>query len=295
MEATKLIIPFFRNQLGGKKFAACIDITNRCNLSCRHCHHYRERQQEENIPLKEWKQRFASLKRQGYVYAMFLGGEPTLRMDALLEAGRYFPFYSTFTNGQIRIPKDFQGRIQLSLDGLREDHDYIRGKGVFDRAVNNYSGDKRVIVNCILSRMNYAGPDKLQRFIDYVRQMGVSGLVMDFFIPREHMSDDESHCLNEAELQEVREVLAKELERPDNILFATYDLLVFQTAAKSQLKDCSMMQSMAKVTADYKIQDRLCGDSDCSRCRSIRKYDVPVYDFRNWLAFKKVSYKWMFL
>jgi sulfatase maturation enzyme AslB (radical SAM superfamily) len=181
------------------------------------------------------------------------------------------------------------------LDGLREEHDYIRGSGVFDRAVDNYSGDKRVIANCILSRMNYNGPDRLRRFISFVRQIGISGLVLDVFIPRQHMERDDEHCLDKTQFQEIKKVLVQELKRPDNILLATPDLLDFQTGAKPRLKQCSMMQSMAKVTADYHIQERLCGDSDCSRCRSIRKYDVPVYDFGNWFAFKLVSYKWMFL
>lgn len=87
------------------------------------------------VPTKEWKRRFSNYQKRGIKFALFTGGEPSLRYDVLKLSERYFPFIAVFTNGQKKIPKSFKHRIFLSLDGLKEEHKKIRGNDIFDKEI----------------------------------------------------------------------------------------------------------------------------------------------------------------
>ncbi len=108
-----------------------------------------------DITLDDWKTRFHEHYKSGIRKVVLLGGEPTLRMDVIMLAQEIFFESIVMSNGQIKIPDEFQGSIVISLDGLQETNDAIRGKAVFERAIKNYSGDPRVSLNVTLMESNY--------------------------------------------------------------------------------------------------------------------------------------------
>lgn len=121
------------------------DITNLCNLRCRHCRAWKlpkkgELSTEEGIDLLS---QLYNLKIQ---ILNFSGGEPFLRKDIfqLLEYARNFPLLTITTNGTlltdkkcVKQLKKFKNiRISLSLDGMEEFHDDFRQvPGTFKKAV----------------------------------------------------------------------------------------------------------------------------------------------------------------
>ena len=179
-------------KLFGKKYIAGIDITDRCNLRCRYCYHKEELKEIDDVSLDEWKNRFKDYYKMGIRKVGLIGGEPVLRYDVIKLAEDYFPYVFIFSNGQIKLPKEFKRRIILSLDGLKEKHDWNRGKGSFEKAVRNYQGDKRVIVHCVLSKKNYKDTE---RFIKEVKKLNVQGLMFSFYTPR--IKEDNALVLNE--------------------------------------------------------------------------------------------------
>jgi MoaA/NifB/PqqE/SkfB family radical SAM enzyme len=90
----------------------------------------------------------AQLKEMGVIQIYFGGGEPLLRHDlpSLVERAAKLKFQSIgiMTNGLLltesRIRKLLEGGLTvlgISIDGLRETHDYVRGiKGSFDKTIS---------------------------------------------------------------------------------------------------------------------------------------------------------------
>jgi|GEM_PF-2688294 len=287
-----IIIPFIKKELYGKKFSAVIDITDMCNLRCRHCYHRNSIASDDSVSLAEWERRFATYRDMGIVYAVLAGGEPTLRYDVMQLAEDYFPFISVFTNGQIKLPEEFNRRIYLSLDGMRDLNDAVRGEGTFDRAVDNYHGNKRVIVNCILSKMNYSTPEALEEFIEFVRSMDVLGLDITFFLPQVNNPQDTAILLDDDERRAVGEVLKREVRRADSILFDTEDAIERSVNNTFIPGRCSCREGNYFISMHNTFKYCTSETNDCSRCRVRGHYYVPIWNFCEWWRFKKMMLSW---
>lgn len=118
-------------------------VTRRCNLSCKHCFLGQARAEDMNISLfKMIIEDFASI---GGLRLLVSGGEPTMHpeffnLNSLLAEQ---PFRTILiTNGVTlsaehpqKIEKLNFEEIQISLDGLEDSHDKLRGKGSFEKTI----------------------------------------------------------------------------------------------------------------------------------------------------------------
>jgi MoaA/NifB/PqqE/SkfB family radical SAM enzyme len=127
-----------------------ISVSYRCNSRCKTCNVWQR--PNDDFTLEEYDKTFASIGRDAYWFT-FSGGEPRLRKDLpeIVEAA-----YRHCRPGIINIPtngiqdKIIPARIErvlqaaptsdvivnLSLDGVGEKHDIVRGvKGNFERAI----------------------------------------------------------------------------------------------------------------------------------------------------------------
>jgi MoaA/NifB/PqqE/SkfB family radical SAM enzyme len=130
---------FYHFVFTNTKMIMALNVTNRCNLKCTHCYWWREEHpaeldDEAMIALMQ-KQRKA-----GKSMALLYGGEPTLRPNIIRAASELFDCVFVFTNGTVGFP-DIPVVWSLSLDGTREIHDAIRGKGVYDKVMKNIERD----------------------------------------------------------------------------------------------------------------------------------------------------------
>ena len=164
----------------GRKYIAEVDITDNCNLRCKHCYHFHGKDdfKTNELPLRVWQKRFKELYKSGIRLVLLLGGEPALRNDILMLADRTFPFVYVITNGTIKIPQEFDHKLFVSIDGTRKTNDAIRGNGVFSRVIKNYSGDKRVIINMTITKDNYK---ELEDVIKIAEENGFKGVVCNIF------------------------------------------------------------------------------------------------------------------
>ncbi|MCJ7443892.1 MAG: SynChlorMet cassette radical SAM/SPASM protein ScmE [Methanotrichaceae archaeon] len=125
-----------------------IDITNKCNLRCKHCYHFNSPNDVKiDLPKTEWLKFFEELNRCQVMNVTFAGGEPFCREDfidileGLIENRMRF---SILTNGTL-ISDELASfisstnrcdSIQVSIDGsTSETHDVLRGKGSFERSI----------------------------------------------------------------------------------------------------------------------------------------------------------------
>jgi MoaA/NifB/PqqE/SkfB family radical SAM enzyme len=166
--------------LFGKGFIAEVDITDNCNLRCGHCYHFHGKDdfRKEELPLDVWERRFNELHRAGIRLILLVGGEPALRKDVLMLAHSTFLLVHVITNGTIKIPKEFNHRLYVSIDGCSKTNDSIRGKGVFSRVIRNYSGDKRVVINMTVMKDNYK---ELEDVVKIAKRNGFRGVVCNIY------------------------------------------------------------------------------------------------------------------
>ena len=167
----------------GVKHSAEVDITDNCNLKCRHCYHFfgRDELTKKEESLEVWENRFRLLFESGVRFILLVGGEPALRIDVLMLAHRIFPFIFVITNGTKKIPREFAHRLFVSIDGSREVNDHIRGQGVYDRVLKNYAGDDRVVINMVLAKENYT---ELEHVVRLSVDSGFTGVVCNIYTPR---------------------------------------------------------------------------------------------------------------
>lgn len=119
------------------------DVTSRCNLKCRHCYVEADALRTEEPSTEEAKAIIDQLRKAKVFRLSFSGGEPLLRNDVyelLQYASRFFPI-EVATNGLLLTKEAAQklkaagvSVVQMSMDGLEEAHDYLRGrKGAFKK------------------------------------------------------------------------------------------------------------------------------------------------------------------
>lgn len=170
-------------------YSAEVDVTDNCNLRCKHCYHFhgKDRFETQELSIHIWEKRFNELYKSGIKHILLVGGEPALRNDVLMLSDRVFPFVYVITNGTIKIPEEFNHRLFVSIDGSQKTNDSIRGNSVFSRVMKNYSGDKRVVINMTITKDNYK---ELEDIIKIAKENGFKGVVCnicasgtDFSVP----------------------------------------------------------------------------------------------------------------
>ena len=116
--------------------------TLRCNLTCTMCRTCYD--QEQELDTDEVRQLIDQVADWGVPIFNLLGGEPFLRRDILpiLTHAHYRGLITTVTtNGTLlddraieALAPLFRVHLNVSLDGLEQTHDRIRGAGVFAKA-----------------------------------------------------------------------------------------------------------------------------------------------------------------
>lgn len=137
----------------GFRFHVQFHITNRCNLKCKHCY------EGHCFSVVEWQldefkraidKLWDAFRKWNVIGEISLiGGEPTLhpdffRMVEYLYNRGDVAHISILTNGTtvtnefVDLAKRCSCGVQISIDGVcAEKHDYIRGKGNYERTISN--------------------------------------------------------------------------------------------------------------------------------------------------------------
>lgn len=191
--------------LGGHRpLQTVLFVSNICNLRCKHC---AESGHAGGISKSygqlEEELRFAY--GQGARFVDFEGGEPTIWRDhsqdkerdlnALIRLAKEIGFFSTTvtTNAQLPFAGLAADSIWVSLDGVGDYHDRVRGEGAFARLEKNIRecGHPDLSVNMAINRLNWeaVGPT-----IEYAAENpAIRQISLNFHTPyagTEHMALD---------------------------------------------------------------------------------------------------------
>jgi Fe-coproporphyrin III synthase len=160
---------------------------NKCNLNCLHC---RITDRPDNaISFDEAKNFIDSFYYEGGRTIYFEGGEPFLwhdqeyRLDDVVKHARNRGFLATiiYTNGTYPIETSAD-TVFISLDGLKETNDHLRGKA-FDRIMQNIysSGHPSLFINYTINNYNKNDIIDFCDFINDVKQ--IKGIFFYFHSP----------------------------------------------------------------------------------------------------------------
>ena len=206
---------FLQRKILGRKIPllASFKITYRCNLACRACpFHLRSDDKEAHISWNTAIGALESLHRSGVRVVVFEGGEPLLWRDGsyrlhdlVLYARKHFLRVAVTTNGTLPLDVPSQ-TLWVSLDGLKETHDYLRSNS-FDQICSNIKKTMhpRVFIHCTLNRRNWRNVDDLAKWVHEMPTL--KGLTVQFFYPYHQGEDDLS-----LSPEERRAVIIKLLE-----------------------------------------------------------------------------------
>jgi len=119
-----------------------LQITNRCNLKCKHCYIGNGESRDE-LSVNKIRDILKEFEQMQGLRVLITGGEPLLH-NKFEEINKIFPQFFIrkvlFTNGVLlnkeRIKRLNVDEIQISIDGLEDAHDSLRGKGSFRLAMH---------------------------------------------------------------------------------------------------------------------------------------------------------------
>ncbi len=172
--------------------AAMINVTNRCNLSCKHCFVYTDgnpNDPSDDIPDDALLVEVERIRDRHGLYAMlWMGGEPMLRWRLLERGVKLFSRNIITTNGTVPL-RDFGPDVTyvVSLDGPEDLNDRVRGEGVFQRVRKNLLAlpprfSPTVQIQCVVTRLNQ---HRLEELVVAFTDTPVNGLAFTFHVPSE--------------------------------------------------------------------------------------------------------------
>lgn len=170
------------------------DITNMCNLRCKHCYAAAGKKNPKEFTTEEIKKIIDELDELGVVLIALAGGEPLVRKDiyeiiAYIKNKGMEVFLNT--NGTLITEETIKKlldagltHIEISVDGLEKDHDFIRGEGCFKKVLNAIDICKKYNVKVgIMSTLFKHNFENIPNFIDFFHKQGVIGIGFLRFIP----------------------------------------------------------------------------------------------------------------
>lgn len=171
-----------------------LHITNRCNLTCGYCSYNANDRVENELPLYQIKSIIRKLSQNGFGQIVFSGGEPLCRKDfkeIVQYAKKFFDDMGLVTNGTLIdyengefIAKNIN-KVQVSIDsGIEKDHDAIRGKGSFKKAVRGVKilkefGHNEIRITPTINKKNI---DNIVSIVRIAKELDVT-LMPRFFLP----------------------------------------------------------------------------------------------------------------
>lgn len=182
---------FIKNALSGIQFpiGISIDVTNKCNLRCKHCYFFQQDHKEELNDkdllnkIQEIKEKYPSI-----FHASWVGGEPLLRKDVVEKGMKLFPFNMVVTNGSIELPKWKNCVFNISVDGTKEYYERIRGLKIYDKVKEHANRDDiHVNIACVLNKNNCHAVESL---LEEWKNTKIGGINFDFYTPIDGITED---------------------------------------------------------------------------------------------------------
>ena len=272
------------------------ECTTRCNLHCRHCgSDCTFAQREKDMPLQDFLGALDTIpadRRPRDFVVVLTGGEPLLRPD-IDEAGREFRRrglgWGLVSNGwfydeamQERLLRAGMGALTISLDGLQEAHDWMRGRpGSYERAlraIDLCAREPRLnadVVTCVNQR-NIAQLPEIHRILS---GLGVKQWRLFTIIPIGRAARDPEMRLTPEQLRSLMDFIAGK-RREGGAMKVTFSCEGFLGPYEERVRDNRFFCRAGVNIASVLIDGRICACPNIDRDRFCQGniYEDNFYD-----------------
>ncbi len=269
------------------------NITYRCNLQCIYCGSWQNKSEE--LDTKDIFAIIEEFSNLGGKFIKFSGGEPLLREDLseIIDFCKKKNLFVLLNSNGVLIKKDFKkikdaDEIQLSLDGPEEIHDFIRGKGIYEKVIEAIDACKTNNISTnlttVLSKYNI-DISSISHIFDITKKYNIAVQ----FQPADQMFSVYSnknirllYSPSENDFRKIISFLKKEKKKGNRYIGNSYSALkhlyYWPTAKKVE---CFLFLFHCHLEPDGKM-------SFCSEFENYRRYLVPIKgNFRK--AFNNLS------
>jgi len=187
-----------------------LHITEKCNLNCRHC--YLGDKGNAELPFSLAKKALDEFSEFG-LKVLITGGEPMLHSkfwEIIEYAGSLPVRIELLTNGTFlseknaeRLAKHING-VQISLDGLKEGHEFMRGRKTFEKATSAIKNAKKsgLAVSCatMIHAKNFNEFPMLKKLVE---ELNADEWLLDIISPKGNAEENEKIFLEEKKAAEI--------------------------------------------------------------------------------------------
>ena len=257
------------------------ECTTRCNLHCRHCgSDCFAASRDVDMPLEDFLRAFDTIpaaERANPFTVILTGGEPLLRPD-IADIGKALRSrgagWSIVSNGWFydeamhrKLMAAGLGALTISLDGLEESHDWMRGRpGSFsrvERAIALAAAEPRLafdVVTCVNKR-NFKELDAIH---DRLQAMGVKQWRIFTIIPIGRAAEDpEMHLANE-EFTALMEFIAAK-RKSGGSMKVTFSCEGYLGRYENKVRDVPFFCHAGVNIASVLIDGRICACPNIDR------------------------------
>jgi radical SAM protein with 4Fe4S-binding SPASM domain len=162
-----------------------LHITERCNLDCLHC--YLGEKEKRDLEINVIKKALAEFSPNG-LKVLITGGEPLMHKDFwdVAQLASAFPVrLELLSNGTMitekvarRLAKYVHG-VQISLDGMKDGHEYLRGRESFEKAVRGIKNASKYLDVSIATMVHKGNLKEFEKLEDFVLKIGAKEWNLD--------------------------------------------------------------------------------------------------------------------
>ncbi|RPJ08109.1 MAG: radical SAM protein [Deltaproteobacteria bacterium] len=182
-----------------------LQITDRCNLRCRHC--YLGDGRHRDLPLNTIEKVFVEFEEIQGLRLLLSGGEPLLhphfwRINEVLEN---YAFRSVLLSNGTLIDRESARRlrvheVQISLDGMKEGHEAIRGQDTYDRAIRAIDRLQEVGIRVSIATMiHHKNLQEFERLASLIRSKNIEEWNVDLPCIEGRLKDNRDSWVSPAE------------------------------------------------------------------------------------------------
>lgn len=251
------------------------DITHRCNLRCKHCYFFNQNQQEE-LDDNQLLDKVKSLKKiyPSVMHAGWVGGEPLLRKEVLIECTKLFPLNMIVTNGTFELPVLNNSVFNVSVDGTKKHYEEIRGAKVYDIVKHNADrNDIRVNVACVINQLN---KDCIEPLLKEWSRTHIQGISFSFYTPPKDTNDSLYLRMPERDAL-INHLLTLKKEYGDFIINSrsVLSLMKSRTSAEITMR-CRSPKALLSIDAKGNIKSPcvMGSNADCLRCGCVVPFEI---------------------
>ncbi|MEM2210990.1 MAG: radical SAM protein [Nitrososphaerales archaeon] len=233
-------------QIINAPFLVVWNLTNMCNLRCKHCYQSAGKPSPDELTLNEKLQVVNQLADAGVVVIALSGGEPIMHphfLPVVKEARRRGIYVAVATNGTL-ITKDMAKKmkeagvcyVEVSLDSIKpEVHDNFRGvKGAWERAIQGIKNCvEQGIFTAVATTVTKLNMRDVPDLIRLAKKLGARRFIHFNFIPTGRGKEVIELDLSPLEREELLKLLYKESEEVQIEVMSTapqYARVVLQTS-----------------------------------------------------------------